>query len=114
MTKAVMNLALAWAVALPLAQAAGVKVTEQQVNDVCGNGLQENKGAGVKGCTKKCGLNGEHTCDFSCIRKKCEGVCVSCGVKERRVTYVNRAAAARANAVITRAIERKSRTGVGS
>jgi hypothetical protein len=60
---------------------AGVKLTQQQVTDVCGKKLQSNGGA--MGCTKACGLNGEQTCDFGCYKGKCEGRCLTCGVKER-------------------------------
>jgi hypothetical protein len=46
------------------AAAAGVKITEQNVKDVCGAKLKS--GGGMMGCTKTCGSNGEHLCDFHC------------------------------------------------
>lgn len=63
------------------AQAAGVKLTQQQVTDVCGKKLQT--GGGHSGCTKNCGLNGEYQCDFDCNNKtgKCEGQCLTCGAR---------------------------------
>lgn len=63
------------------ADAKGVKLTEQQVKDVCGSKLQT--GGGHSGCTKACGLNKEHQCDFDCDNKKgkCEGQCVTCGAR---------------------------------
>ena len=54
------------------AAAAGVKITEQNVKDVCGAKLES--GGGMMGCTKTCGSNGEHLCDFHCEGgNKCEG-----------------------------------------
>jgi hypothetical protein len=65
-----------------------VKLTAQQVETVCG------KTPGNSGCSKKCGLNNEHTCDFGCNPPdQCRGLCTTCGVKERRVfpnRYSNR------------------------
>jgi hypothetical protein len=63
------------------ADAAGVKITQQQVANVCGKKLQT--GGGHSGCTKACGLNGEHQCDFDCNNKtgKCEGQCLTCSAR---------------------------------
>ena len=61
-----------------------VKLTAQQVETVCG------KTPGNIGCSKKCGLNNEHTCDFGCNPPdQCRGLCTTCGVKERRI-FLNR------------------------
>jgi len=63
-------------------EAAAVKISQQQVKDVCGSKLQS--GGGAMGCEKKCGLNGEHTCDFGCNPQgQCEGVCKTCGALSR-------------------------------
>jgi hypothetical protein len=67
--------------ALFATEAAAVKITEQQVKNVCGSKLQSAGGA--MGCSKKCGLNQEHTCDFSCHQGNCQGLCMTCGVRTR-------------------------------
>jgi hypothetical protein len=87
------------------ASAAGVKITKQNVNDVCGAKLES--GGGSMGCTKQCGLNGEHLCDFSCTGDKCVGYCLSCGVKERLVELPSKKSAiALANRVVRGEISR--------
>jgi hypothetical protein len=49
-----------------------VKLSKEQVATVCGKKLQSN--AGVSGCFKKCGANGEHQCDYGCDKKgQCGG-----------------------------------------
>jgi hypothetical protein len=54
-----------------------VKLNKEQVATVCGKKLQSN--AGVSGCFKKCGANGEYTCDYGCNQKgQCGGQCVNC------------------------------------
>ena len=69
------------------ASAAGVSLTKQQVETVCGSGLKS--GGNVSGCKKKCGLNGEHECEYSCYKgKECRGDCSTCGVK-RTVIFPN-------------------------
>jgi hypothetical protein len=76
-------------VLLPLqADAAGVKLTKDQVATVCGKGMTSHGGS--SGCEKKCGLNGEHTCEYSCYKgKECEGNCTTCGVEARTVLFPN-------------------------
>ena len=67
-------------------EAGAVKITQQQVKNVCGSKLESNGGA--MGCEKKCGLNGEHTCDFGCNPQgRCEGVCKTCGAASRTVLF---------------------------
>ena len=63
------------------ADAAGVKITQQQVANVCGKKLQT--GGGHSGCTKACGLSGEHQCDFDCNNEtgNCQGVCLTCSAR---------------------------------
>jgi hypothetical protein len=86
------------------AAAAGVKITEQNVKDVCGAKLQS--GGGMMGCTKTCGSNGEHLCDFHCEGgNKCEGQCLNCGVKERELPSKSSAIALR-NRVVKEEIRR--------
>jgi len=76
------------AVALFSHEAAAVKLTQQQVETVCGSGLQS--GHNSSGCKKKCGLNNEHDCEYSCYKgKDCQGVCTTCGVKGRAVLFPN-------------------------
>jgi len=68
------------------AGAAGVKLTQDQVSTVCGKGLISSGGS--SGCTKTCGLNGEHECQYSCYKgKDCQGNCNTCGVKSRTVMF---------------------------
>jgi hypothetical protein len=49
---------------------------------------------GSSGCQKKCGLNGEHECEYSCYKgKDCRGDCTTCGVKRTALFpgfYANR------------------------
>jgi len=70
------------AFALFPSEAGAVKITQQQVNNVCGSKLQS--AGGHTGCVKTCGLNKEHQCDFDCTKQGCEGTCVTCGVKVER------------------------------
>jgi hypothetical protein len=60
-------------------EAGAVKLSPEQVKTVCGSKLQSSGGA--MGCTKACGLNGEHICDFGCYKGDCNGSCMTCGVK---------------------------------
>jgi hypothetical protein len=63
------------------ANAAGVKLTTQQVATVCGKALKSH--GSVAGCKKSCGANNEHVCEFGCSKDKegtsCEGDCTTCG-----------------------------------
>lgn len=63
------------------ADAAGVKLTTQQVATVCGKALKSH--GSVAGCKKSCGANNEHVCEFGCYKDKegtsCEGDCTTCG-----------------------------------
>ncbi len=71
-----------------VAGAAGVKLTPEQVGTVCGKGM--TSGGASSGCKKSCGLNGEHSCEYSCYKgKDCEGNCTTCGVKSRSVMFPN-------------------------
>jgi hypothetical protein len=54
--------ALAFAVSEASAKTITVKLTSEQVANVCGKSLQT--GGGHSGCTKSCG-NG-HICDYDC------------------------------------------------
>jgi hypothetical protein len=88
MRKALMVIVGFVAVALfPLAAgAAGIKLTQQQVSTVCGKGMTSHGGS--SGCTKSCGLNGEHECKYHCYKgKECQGECTTCGVKSRTVMF---------------------------
>lgn len=67
--------------ALFAGEAAAVKLSEQQVKTTCGSKLQSS--GCVDYCQKKCGLNGEHNCDFSCNKGNCQGLCTSCGATAR-------------------------------
>jgi hypothetical protein len=71
------------ALALFATEAEAVKLTQQQVKNTCGSKLQSSNG--VDYCVKKCGLNGEHSCDFSCHQGNCQGLCTTCKVKGRTV-----------------------------
>ncbi len=63
-------------------EARAVTLTKGQVDTVCGDGIKSSHG--VSGCKKKCGVNGEHDCEYSCYKgKDCQGYCTSCGVKGR-------------------------------
>ena len=57
--------ALAFAVSEASAKTITVKLTSEQVANVCGKSLQT--GGGHSGCTKSCG-NG-HICDYDCSNK---------------------------------------------
>jgi hypothetical protein len=59
-----------------------VKITQQQVANVCGKNMQT--GGGHSGCTKTCGLQKEHYCDFDCNNKtgNCTGTCVTCQARK--------------------------------
>jgi hypothetical protein len=50
-----------------------VKLTTQQVANVCGKQLQSN--GGQAGCMKKCG---NYTCDYNCNKDGCAGQCLTC------------------------------------
>ncbi len=70
------------AIASLTGEARAVTLTKGQVDTVCGNDMQS--GHDVSGCKKKCGVNGEHDCEYSCYKgKDCQGYCTSCGVKGR-------------------------------
>jgi hypothetical protein len=65
------------------AQAEAVPLTQGQVSTVCGKGMQSS--GSVSGCKKKCGVNGEHDCEYSCYKgKDCQGYCTSCGPKSSK------------------------------
>jgi hypothetical protein len=81
MRKSIMLIVGFAALALVSHQAAAVKLSSEQVKTVCGNKLQSS--GGVDYCVKKCGLNQEHSCDFSCYKGSCQGLCTTCGVKAR-------------------------------
>src|SRR4029078_10528061 len=68
--------ALAFAVSEASAKTITVKLTSEQVSNVCGKSLQT--GGGHSGCTKSCG-NG-HICDYDCSNKtkQCGGQCLTC------------------------------------
>jgi hypothetical protein len=84
MRELVVLLALALGIAVlapPVMDAAAktivVKLSKEQVATVCGKKLSSN--AGVSGCFKKCGANGEHQCDYGCNKKgQCSGQCLTC------------------------------------
>jgi len=73
-----------------VAEAAGVKLTTQQVATVCGKALQSH--GSVAGCKKTCGANKEHVCEYGCSKDaggtSCEGDCTTCGDK-RTVLFPN-------------------------
>ena len=78
MRKAVMFIVGLIALALISTEAGAVKLTQQQVDTVC---------SGRSSCTKNCGLNGEHLCDFGCSKKYgCTGVCQTCRNGSRETT----------------------------
>jgi hypothetical protein len=68
--------ALSFAVSDASAKTITVKLTSEQVANVCGKSLQT--GGGHSGCTKSCG-NG-HICDYDCSKKtkQCGGQCLTC------------------------------------
>lgn len=66
MRKTTVLLSMACLCLLPSFASGAVRVTEQQVRNVCGGGLQSSGGA--IGCTKKCGGT---TCDYGCYKDKC-------------------------------------------
>jgi hypothetical protein len=85
MRKAIMFIVGLVAVALISTEAGAVKLTQEQVNTVCGKGLETSSHG--SGCTKACGVNNEHVCDFSCTKKfGCNGHCVSCRTGSRETT----------------------------
>lgn len=51
-----------------------VKITKQQVANVCGSGLQTSNGH--SGCTKACGVKKDQQCFYDCSEKTgdCHGV----------------------------------------
>ena len=55
-----------------------VKITQEQVGNVCGKNMQT--GGGHSGCSKQCGSNKQYVCDFDCNNKSgnCTGTCVTC------------------------------------
>jgi hypothetical protein len=53
-----------------------VKLSQQQVETVCGKNLQSN--GGHSGCDKACGASGEHRCVFDCSKSGCTGSCITC------------------------------------
>jgi hypothetical protein len=85
-------------------EAMAVKISPQQVKNVCGKQLQQ--GGGAMGCTKKCGLNGEHLCDFGCLGNNCNGFCLTCGVARLEVVTKR---SANANRVVIGTVRRSSR-----
>jgi len=54
-----------------------VKLTGQQVENVCGKKLKTEP-SGVSGCTKDCGANNEQSCEFGCYKGGCWGSCITC------------------------------------
>jgi hypothetical protein len=92
------------AFALVAHEAMAVKISPQQVKNVCGKQLQQ--GGGAMGCTKKCGLNGEHLCDFGCLGNNCNGFCLTCGVARLEVVTKR---SANANRVVIGTVRRSSR-----
>lgn len=66
MRKSTILLTMACLCLLPGLASAAPRVTELQVRNVCGGGLQSSGGA--IGCTKKCGGT---TCDYNCYKDKC-------------------------------------------
>jgi hypothetical protein len=90
MRKSILFIVGLLAIALIPHDAAAVKLAQQQVKDVCGKKLRT--GGDAMGCTKQCGLNNEHTCDFGCKGNDCNGSCMTCGVKARIIPhpYANR------------------------
>lgn len=65
------------------ASAEAVPLTQGQVSTVCGKDMGSN--GNVSGCKKKCGVNGEHDCEYSCHKgKDCQGYCTSCQPKSSR------------------------------
>jgi len=64
-----------------------VKLTSQQVESVCGKKLKTET-SGVSGCSKECGLNNEHSCEFGCYKGGCWGSCITCG-KARSAFFPN-------------------------
>jgi hypothetical protein len=62
---------------VPSEASALIKLTEGQVRNVCGRSLETGPG-GIT-CNKSCGLNGEHSCSFTCTKKfGCTGFCDTC------------------------------------
>lgn len=57
-----------------------VKLTTQQVANVCGKQLQS--GGGHAGCTKNCG---KYVCDYDCTKAGCYGQCVTCPGTGRKI-----------------------------
>jgi hypothetical protein len=54
----------------------GVMVTEAQVKTVCGKALHATRSGTA--CSKACGANGEHQCEFTCDASGCNGYCHTC------------------------------------
>ena len=59
-----------------------VKLTSQQVANVCGKNMQT--GGGHSGCSKNCGAGNKQICDFDCNNKtkQCGGQCVTCAQRK--------------------------------
>jgi hypothetical protein len=69
--------ALTFAVSEASAKTITVKLTSQQVANVCGDRVET--GGGHSGCSKPCG-NGKHICEYDCNNKtkECGGQCLTC------------------------------------
>lgn len=74
--------AFAFVVGDAAAKTIAVKITQQQVANVCGKNMQT--GGGHSGCTKSCGAQKENVCDFDCNNKtgNCTGTCVTCAARK--------------------------------
>lgn len=66
MTRSMMLLSVACLCLLPTFATGAMRVTEQQVRNVCGKNLQS--GGGAIGCARKCGNT---VCDYGCYKDKC-------------------------------------------
>lgn len=74
---------LAFAVTDASAKTITVKLTSQQVANVCGKNMQT--GGGHSGCSKNCGAGNKQICDFDCNNnktKQCGGQCVTCAQRK--------------------------------
>ena len=73
---------LAFAVTDASAKTIIVKLTSQQVANVCGKNMQT--GGGHSGCSKNCGAGNKQICDFDCNNKtkQCGGQCVTCAQRK--------------------------------
>lgn len=72
-----------------------VRLTEQQVANVCGK--QSSSGGGHTGCTKSCG---QYVCDYDCTKKGCGGQCLNCPGTDRKIFPGLKSRAVISNAVV--------------